>query len=325
MAGFETSRFCRESCTAVRAREDRGTEYVLRCGDGEGRTVCYEVFPGVELCRHHYQAHACREAREQAGLLELNFCVSGRFECAFTPRECVILGPGDLSAHRFDGLHGADSRAEFPLGYYEGIGLVVDCGPATDWAARHFSGAPLDFGRLCRQLLPDRWYRVSRAGERCGPLLRALYEGAPTAAAGRLRLQVMELCWLLQELPPEEEPAAYFSREQVELVKRVRDRIVQDRAGYTSVERLAREYGISVSQLQKVFRGVYGRPIYAYLREYRLEQAAVALQKTGRCVTDIALEAGFANPSKFSESFRRRYGISPTEYRSRCKWQSETE
>lgn len=69
MAGFETTRFCRESCTAVRAREDRGTEYVLRCGDGEGRTVCYEVFPGMELCRHRYQAHACRETREEGGLL----------------------------------------------------------------------------------------------------------------------------------------------------------------------------------------------------------------------------------------------------------------
>lgn len=111
------------------AREDRGTEYVLRCGDGEGRTVCYEVFPGMELCRHRYQAHACRETREEGGLLELNFCVSGRFECAFTPRECVVLGPGDLSAHWFDGLHGADSYAEFPLGYYEGVSLLVDCGP----------------------------------------------------------------------------------------------------------------------------------------------------------------------------------------------------
>ena len=83
-----------------------------------------------------------------------------------------------------------------------------------------------------------------------------------------------------------------------------------------SLARLAEEHGISVSHLQKLFCQVYGAPVYHYIREYRLEQAAVELTRGEKRIVDVALDAGYDSPSKFSAAFKVRYRITPSDYRA---------
>lgn len=99
----------------------------------------------------------------------------------------------------------------------------------------------------------------------------------------------------------------------------LRDQVLTDREGYVSLSQLAVEHDISVSHLQKLFKQVYGVPVYHYIKEYRLEQAAVELVRSAKSVTQIAQNAGYDNASKFSECFKKRYGVTPTQYRARAK------
>lgn len=57
-------------------------------------------------------------------------------------------------------------------------------------------------------------------------------------------------------------------------------------------------------------------PVYHYIKEYRLEQAAVELVRSRKPITEIAQHAGYDNASKFSESFKKRYGKTPSRYRA---------
>ncbi len=47
-----------------------------------------------------------------------------------------------------------------------------------------------------------------------------------------------------------------------------------------------------------------------------MQTARVLLQDTSRSVTEIAATLGYDNPSKFSEAFKKEYGISPTLFRN---------
>ena len=78
---------------------------------------------------------------------------------------------------------------------------------------------------------------------------------------------------------------------------------------------LAREHRISVTRLQKLFKQVYGVPVYHYLREYRLEQAAVELSRSEKRIVDVAMDAGYDSASKFAAVFREAKGKTPLEYR----------
>mgnify|MGYP001155365177 CR=1 FL=1 len=144
-----------------------------------------------------------------------------------------------------------------------------------------------------------------------------LNKANPNAAV--LQLKALELLMLLERIPQESEIGSYYSAEQTALVHHLRDHLLTNREGYVSLAQLAAEHEMSVSHLQKLFKQVYGVPVYRYIKEYRLEQAAVELVRSRKPITEIAQHAGYDNASKFSACFKERYGVTPSQYRTDAK------
>lgn len=283
---------------------------------GDGEIHYYRLFDGVGILLLRLEMESYTERRTQVGVLEVNFCINGRFETSFSMRDRVLLKPGDMAISCYDGVHGSSSESRFPLGYYEGICLEVDPEAGGEWIARHAPAFHVDFSALKQNLLESKWYMVGSAGSRCEHVFRELYESASYADHAYLQLKALELLMLLERIPQGSGIDPYYSAEQTALVHHLRDHLLTNREGYVSLAQLAAEHEMSVSHLQKLFKQVYGVPIYRYIKEYRLEQAAVELVRSGKSVTEIAQQAGYDNASKFSESFKKRYGKTPSRYRA---------
>jgi AraC family transcriptional regulator len=56
----------------------------------------------------------------------------------------------------------------------------------------------------------------------------------------------------------------------------------------------------------------------AHVERVRLERAAYRLAVTGEQVVDIALSIGFESHETFTRAFRRRFGVTPSDWRVRC-------
>ena len=288
----------------------------LENASGNGEIHNYPLLDGVNLLLMRLEMESYTEMRSQPGMLEINFCVNGRFETRFSLRDHVLLKPGDMAISCYDGLHGTHSESRFPLGWYEGLCLEVEPVAAQNWIRQNAPAFLPDFSALKQNLLGSRWFMFGAAGPRCEHVFRELYENAPYMDLCFLQLKVLELLMLLGRIPQEEEADLYCSSRQVELVHHLRDHLLTNREGYVSLAQLAEEHGISVSHLQKLFKQVYGVPVYHYIKEYRLEQAAVELVRSTKPITQIAQNAGYDNASKFSEAFRKRYGTTPSQYRA---------
>ena len=284
--------------------------------DGNGEIHCFRIFDGVSVMLMQLEMGSYTEIRTQVGVLEVNFCINGRFETSFSMRDSVLLKPGDMAISCYDGVHGSSSESRFPLGYYEGICLEVNPEVASGWIAQHAPAFHVDFSALKQNLLESKWYMVGSAGSRCEHVFRELYESAFYAERTYLQLKALELLMLLERIPQEAGADAYFSSEQTELAHHLRDHLLTNREGYVSLAQLAAEHEMSVSHLQKLFKQVYGVPVYRYIKEYHLEQAAVELVRSRKPITEIAQHAGYDNASKFSESFKKRYGKTPSRYRA---------
>ena len=284
--------------------------------DGSGEIHYYRLFDGVSVMLMQLEMGSYTEIRTQVGVLEVNFCINGRFETSFSMRSHVLLKPGDMAISCYDGLHGTKSESHFPLGYYEGICLEVNPEAASGWIAQHAPAFHVDFSALKQNLLDSKWYMVGSAGSRCEHVFRELYESASYADHTVLQLKVLELLLLLERIPQESGMDSYYSAEQTLLAHHLRDHLLTNREGYVSLAQLAAEHAISVSHLQKLFKQTYGMPVYHYIKEYRLEQAAVELVRSRKPITEIAQHAGYDNASKFSESFKKRYGKTPSRYRA---------
>ena len=284
--------------------------------DGNGEIHCFRIFDGVSVMLMQMEMGLYTEIRTQVGVLEVNFCINGRFETSFSMRSHVLLKPGDMAISCYDGLHGTKSESHFPLGYYEGLCLEIDPAAAGHWIRLNAPAFPIDFTALKQNLLGSKWYMVGSAGSRCEHVFRELYESASYADHTVLQLKVLELLLLLERIPQESGMDSYYSAEQTLLAHHLRDHLLTNREGYVSLAQLAAEHEMSVSHLQKLFKQVYGVPVYRYIKEYRLEQAAVELVRSRKPITEIAQHAGYDNASKFSESFKKRYGKTPSRYRA---------
>lgn len=85
-----------------------------------------------------------------------------------------------------------------------------------------------------------------------------------------------------------------------------------------SLAALAGACGLSVSRLAHLFSAQVGLPPQQYLEELRLQRAAQLLRSTGLRIGEIAEETGYAGAFYFSARFRRKFGMSPSEYRHRA-------
>jgi AraC-like DNA-binding protein len=82
------------------------------------------------------------------------------------------------------------------------------------------------------------------------------------------------------------------------------------------VSDLARAAHLSQAHFSREFRKAFGETPHQYLLTRRLERAAALLRNTDRSVADVCLLVGLRSVGSFTTSFRRAYGLTPTEYRA---------
>ena len=84
-----------------------------------------------------------------------------------------------------------------------------------------------------------------------------------------------------------------------------------------SVEELAGSIGLSTSRLAHLFREDVGMSIQSYIVDRRLLAAAMLIIQSDERISQIAYRVGFNDVSNFNHSFKRRFSMSPREYRAR--------
>ena len=84
-----------------------------------------------------------------------------------------------------------------------------------------------------------------------------------------------------------------------------------------TIPELSKEFGVSDTHLKNAFKGVYGMPVFSYMRVQKMHAAAQLLIHTEKTIAEIAEEFGYSNTSKFSAAFQSVMGEAPGDYR-RC-------
>ncbi|GHN01492.1 hypothetical protein WSM22_29810 [Cytophagales bacterium WSM2-2] len=80
------------------------------------------------------------------------------------------------------------------------------------------------------------------------------------------------------------------------------------------VEQMAKELGMSRTNLHRKIKAITGFPPSELIRNIRLRKAAALLLNKADNVSQISFTVGFEDHSYFSKSFKKQYGVTPTEY-----------
>jgi AraC-like DNA-binding protein len=177
-------------------------------------------------------------------------------------------------------------------------------------ALQHLVRSPLELLYFRSNLMtPMMQYNVQR-------ILHCPYQGIIKRTY--LESKLLELLALLLE----QEAEIYTGNQTqkplkpgtLERIFYARELLLQQLDNPPSIAELARQVKLNEYTLKRGFQQVFGKPLFAYLHDYRLEQARQLLETGDMKVTEVAKKIGFASRNYFAAAFRKKFGINPKEY-----------
>ena len=114
----------------------------------------------------------------------------------------------------------------------------------------------------------------------------------------------------------EKEREKQLSESSKEFLKKLNEVILGQMAkGDVSTKTVAAELFMSSSQLVRKLHALTGMTPSAYILEQRMQEALRLLAHTPKyTIAEIAIHCAFSDTSHFSRTFRRRFGIPPSQY-----------
>lgn len=253
----------------------------------------------------------------------------------FTITEGIHAGGSSLPWHTHDGptlcfvLRGGFSE----ISDGETIACVPGTLKVTPAGERHWDR--FDRGDVRGLLIEADGDRLEALRPHAAVLDRqvAFHGGLPTAIAQRMYQEFrtgdeaapLAVEGLLLELlaAATRREADRLPRDRPPWVAMARDILHSDPAARHTLGGLADTVGVHPVTLARAFRRGFGCSMGQYLRRLRIERAAARLSDSDSPLAEIALAAGFADQSHFSNVFRRQTGMSPSAYR-RAQRQAKT-
>lgn len=291
--------------------------YYIDCLDGDGYMDCIDLDDGIQVIYNDFHAFTSPESlTPNQFCLEINHCLSGKFECVLNENFYCYLGVGDLAINQ----HSLRKKTSgFPLGYYYGIEVLIDVSKAKE--SQLLKQFHIDIEALFEKVIKNHGLFIDRSNQQIEHILLEMYNIEEAIKIDYLKIKVLELLLYLsnKDFKIIRTQVKYYTKKQIETVKQIKGYLISHLDNKIDFQLLADKNNINLHTLRKCFKDIYGKPIYQWYKEYRLQTASILLTSTSLAIIDIASQVGYDNPSKFSSAFFKQYGLTPNAYRKAQK------
>jgi YesN/AraC family two-component response regulator len=86
-----------------------------------------------------------------------------------------------------------------------------------------------------------------------------------------------------------------------------------------SLKTISYELSVNPAYLGQLFKEETGKYFNDYLTDLRMQKSITFLLKSNKKISEIAEKIGIPNQSYFNRLFKKKFGISPMEYRRQGK------
>ena len=89
--------------------------------------------------------------------------------------------------------------------------------------------------------------------------------------------------------------------------------------GIPSIEQVANKLSVSQRYLSDTLKKETGKTTTEHLQLYLIEEAKNILLTPNKSISEVAYQLGFEYPQYFSRLFKKKEGVSPSEYREKYR------
>lgn len=102
--------------------------------------------------------------------------------------------------------------------------------------------------------------------------------------------------------------------ENVERIRLAKKVLISKMTDPPTLKELSLEVGLNEYRLKEGFKNIYGKTVFQFLNDYRMDAARHILDSGKLKVNDVAYQIGYTNPSHFIAAFRKKFGVTPKKY-----------
>ena len=102
--------------------------------------------------------------------------------------------------------------------------------------------------------------------------------------------------------------------ENLKKIAKAKDVILKDIKNPPSLIELSKTIDLSLKNLKKGFKEIYGKPVYKYLFDFKMERAKQLLSNGNLNVNEVSYDLGYSSSSHFIAAFKKKFGITPRTY-----------
>lgn len=308
------------------------SKYFLEETGATGTIIRCELGKGIEMLffDYHVSKDQIMKGFENGNLLEIFYCLHGKIEMKYG-ENAVLLEDNKIGIYDFNSC---PEEVKLKKGSIKGISLLLDVCEAEDIIKQYFHTNPMILNQMKEAVSNRKELFLTFGNSNLRSIFLGIAETPFDYDKEYLLLKALELIWMSNHHLPENTKGS-----RAILKKGSRYRMFEKAVAYMeysmdrgcslehtcsaeymgSMKELSAKMGLTQKECNQLFMEYANLSAFAYQKEMRLNKARDCLIQTEKPITEIAGEVGWMNASKFSDAFKKRYGLTPTEYRKENK------
>jgi transcriptional regulator, araC family len=294
---------------------------IYECCDLEnGKYVIteYEIFKGVKV--FYNDIHTSRitsgipETLLNEKRYEINHCREGRFECVLRDGTVTYMEAGDFAINL---ISNSSQESFFPISHYHGLTFCITPSEFDEelYILQKMFG--INYEGVLAELCHDNKLFIQRATSEIEHIFFEMYKVPDDILLGYLKVKFQELFLYLTTVKNNVSYSdrQYFVKNNIEIAKKINAYVLQNYNRTLTYEKLSEKFYIKITTMKNCYKSVYAETVNDTIIKKRLEVAANLLKDSSLSITEIALQVGYTDHSKFSNAFKKKYQLTPSEYK----------
>ena len=105
------------------------------------------------------------------------------------------------------------------------------------------------------------------------------------------------------------------NEENFKKIQKAKNLVISNINNPPSLAELSNEIDLSLKKLKEGFKKIYGKPVYKYLLEHKMELAKKLLSENSYNVNEVSIKLGYSTASHFITAFKNKYGLTPKNFK----------
>ncbi len=113
------------------------------------------------------------------------------------------------------------------------------------------------------------------------------------------------------------ESSSSESYEKTDVTQKIISYIAKNIQNDIDVNTISYEFSYHPNYIARIMKRSIGTSLHKYILDEKLKMAEHLICHTNESITDIAFKLSFSNSSHFTQRFKQKYGLTPSEYRKK--------